>query len=173
MRKFINKENLLKRNYIRSVVEDINYKKGLALIKAIEGKSKDDKLIGIREYARLVANEEKEELESIIKLLEIKASYLDKILGYSSLITTTTIADDYGMSARSFNNLLHEMGIQYKRSGVWHLYVEYKDKGYASVIYFDIGDEVIASMRWTHKGALFLYERLKNVGILPVLERVG
>ena len=116
-------------------------------------------------------NKKYKNILSLIKSIE-DDSKVNRSCNYSSLIATTTIADSYGMSARSFNNLLHEMGIQYKKSGVWHLYVKYKDKGYVGFSYFDINDEVIVSMMWTYKGALFLYEKLKSVGIVPVLERI-
>ena len=150
--------------------EDRKYQKGLALVDAIEGKTKEKRLNGVNEYAKLVAIEEREELEGVISTLKSKASYLDKILGYDTCITTTTIADDYGMSARSFNKLLHEMKIQYKQSGVWHLYMDYKDKGYVNVTYFETKNNIVPSMKWTHKGILFLYNKLKSVGIVPIME---
>ena len=152
--------------------EDLKFRKGIALLEAIEGVSEDDKLRGIYEYANIISNERNLQLESRVRKLEPKASYLDKIMKYDGTITATTVADDYGMSARAFNKLLYEIGIQYKQSGIWHLYSKYKDKGYVSVIYFESNDyDIIPFMRWTHKGVLFLYEKLKSIGIVPVLER--
>lgn len=59
-----------------------------------------------------------------------KASYLDVILGTPDLLATTQIAADYGFSARTFNQLLKEAGIQHKVNGQWILYKAYMGKGY-------------------------------------------
>ena len=54
-----------------------------------------------------------------------KAVYLDMILHSKSLVLTTQIAKDYGMSAVTFNKLLHEWGIQYRMREQWILYAPY------------------------------------------------
>ena len=41
----------------------------------------------------------------------------------------TQIAKDYGMSGRKFNQLLHEMGVQYRLRDTWILYQEYAELG--------------------------------------------
>ncbi len=150
----------------------INIEKGLALVEALEGKTKQDRINGVNKYASIVALEEVNGLEEEISLLRTKASYLDKIMNHKGTITVTTIADNYGMSSRIFNKLLHELGIQYKQSGVWHLYSKYKDRGYVNISYIEMKDNTIPNMRWTNKGVMFLYNKLKSVGILPVFERI-
>ena len=54
-----------------------------------------------------------------------KASYLDIILGTPDLLAATQIAADYGLSARAFNQLLKDVGIQHKVNGQWILYKAY------------------------------------------------
>ena len=113
--------------------------------------------------------------EQQIKELKPKADYTDKILASKSLVTISQIAKDYGMAGKSLNSLLHEFKIQYKQSGQWLLYAKYQNKGYTHSETVDIplndgGVKVVMNTKWTQKGRLFLYEQLKNNGILPVIE---
>ena len=84
----------------------------------------------------------------------------------------TQIAKDYGMSGRKFNALLHELGVQYKFRKTWLLYQHYAECGYTQSRTYAI-DESRSVMHtyWTQKGRLFLYDLLKNEGILPVIEQ--
>lgn len=105
-----------------------------------------------------------------------KVTYVDMVLQCQDLLTTTQIADDYGMSAQRFNKLLHEQGIQYKQSGQWLLYVKFKGEGYTksdTIPYrrTDGSEGVNILTKWTQKGRLFLYETLKTKGILPTMEQ--
>lgn len=77
------------------------------------------------------------------------------------------------MGARKFNALLHDLGIQFKASGVWVLYQNHAGRGYT-----DTKTHVVAEGRhtrlhtyWTQKGRLFIYGQLKEHGVLPVIER--
>ena len=65
------------------------------------------------------------EQQKIIGELQPKANYVDTILQSKSLVLTTQIAKDYGMSARRLNQILKEMRIQYKVGGQWVLYSKY------------------------------------------------
>lgn len=56
-------------------------------------------------------------------------------------MNTTVIAKDYGMSAKSFNKMLHEYGIQYKQGRQWFLYAEYQGHGYTGSQTTDIENE--------------------------------
>ena len=108
--------------------------------------------------------------------LEPKADYTDRILNSKSLVTTSQIAKDYGMAAKTLNKLLHELKVQYKQSGQWLLYAKYQDRGYTHSETTDLKqingiDKVIMRTKWTQKGRLFLYDLLKKNGILPVIER--
>lgn len=114
--------------------------------------------------------------KNIIKRLEPKAAYYDSILNSKELLTTTHIAKDYGYSARSFNQLLNKLGIQYKQSRQWFLYAKYEDKGYTHSSTAEIrlkngGVKVVTNTKWTQRGRLFLYKFLKDTGIIPSIEK--
>ena len=57
--------------------------------------------------------------------LHERTSYLDQILNSKSTVTTTQIAQDYGMSAKKFNIELRNLKIQRKVGGQWILYAPY------------------------------------------------
>lgn len=114
--------------------------------------------------------------ERAIAELKPKAAYVDWILTSLSTMTTTAIAKDYGMSATEFNRLLYKMEIQYKQSGQWFLYRPFQNEGYthSETVDFNRSDgrpDVKTHTKWTQKGRLWLYERLKANGILPMIER--
>ena len=100
------------------------------------------------------------------------ASYYDLILQNKNTVPITQIAKDYGMSGRKFNELLHELGVQYKFRKTWLLYQQYAECGYTQSRTYAI-DESRSVMHtyWTQKGRLFLYDLLKSEGILPVIEQ--
>ncbi|MDT2471900.1 phage antirepressor [Enterococcus avium] len=114
--------------------------------------------------------------EQRVNELQPKADYYDRILNNKGLVTVSTIAKNYGMSAVSFNKLLHELGIQFNQSGTWLLYSRFQDKGYTHIEPFDYEDkngnrQVKTRMKWTQKGHIFLYETLKKNNYLPMIER--
>lgn len=108
--------------------------------------------------------------------MQPKVDYFDVVLQSPDLVTTNMIAKDYGMSARAFNRLLHDMGVQYKQSGVWLLYAKHASNGYTKVCtttfrHKDGTDGTREWMKWTQKGRLWLYNMLKEEGTLPLIER--
>lgn len=116
------------------------------------------------------------EQQKVIEELQPKASYYDMILQCKELIATTVIAKDYGMSAKKFNAMLHEMGVQFKQGDTWVLYAKYQGQGYlkAKTHNYADSDGVQHSREhsyWTQKGRLFLYDFLKQEGILPLMEK--
>jgi Rha family phage regulatory protein len=127
----------------------------------------------------LIEVEEKERIETHNLVLsqqvaefQPKASYYDLVLQTKSLLTITKIAKDYGLSGTTLNRKLHELRVQYKQSGTWLLYAEHQDKGYTQTTTHIIdADKSKVNMKWTQKGRLFLYELLKQHGILPTIER--
>ena len=117
------------------------------------------------------------EQQKVIEELQPKASYYDMILQCKDLIATTVIAKDYGMSAKKFNAMLHDMGIQFKQGSTWVLYSDYQGKGYLKTKTHNYADtEGVQHSKehsyWTQKGRLFLYDFLKQRGILPLIEAV-
>ena len=137
-------------------------------------KSLEDPAWAISVLQELQAKEEKIAIQAQqIFEMQPKASYYDLILQNKSTLPITKIAKDYGMSGRKMNDLLHDLGIQYKMGKTWILYQEYADQGYTQSRTFAIDDEKSAMHTyWTQKGRLFLYDLLKSKkGILPVIER--
>ena len=137
-------------------------------------KSLEDPAWAISVLQELQAKEEKIAIQAQqISEMQPKASYYDLILQNKSTLPITKIAKDYGMSGRKMNDLLHDLGIQYKMGKTWILYQEYADQGYTQSRTFAIDDEKSAMHTyWTQKGRLFLYDLLKSKkGILPVIER--
>ena len=117
------------------------------------------------------------ESQKVIEELQPKASYYDMILQCKDLIATTIIAKDYGMSAKAFNAMLHQMGIQFKQGDIWVLYSKYQGLGYLKTKTHNYPDsEGVQHSKehsyWTQKGRLFLYDILRQNNILPVIERV-
>ncbi|ENJ9653499.1 phage antirepressor [Clostridium botulinum] len=126
--------------------------------------------------ARLKAEENVKIQKQIIGELKPKADYTDTILQSKSLVTTTQISKDYGISAQEMNKMLHELKVQYKQNGQWLLYSKHHGKGYTHsetipVRHSDGRLEVRMNTKWTQKGRLFLYELLKENGILPTIEK--
>ena len=114
--------------------------------------------------------------KQLIGELKPKADYVDRILQNKGLVTITQIAKDYGMSGRTLNKKLHALGVQYKQSDQWLLYNRYHGCGYTHSRTIDItrsdgSPDIKMETKWTQKGRLFLYELLKEHGILPVIER--
>lgn len=114
--------------------------------------------------------------EQLIGELKPKADYTDLILKNKGIVTVTAIAKDYGMSAEKMNEKLHQLGIQYKQSEQWFLYSKYHNMGYTHsetipITRRDGRHDIKMNTKWTQKGRLFLYNILKENGIVPVIER--
>lgn len=104
------------------------------------------------------------------------ADYLDLILQTKDSLTITQIAQDYGISARKMNQILKQERIQRIVNGQWVLYAKYLAKGYVSSRTFDYtgkDGKVHSNITtvWTQLGRRFLYDRLKAIGILPIIEQ--
>ena len=115
-------------------------------------------------------------LSAQITTMKPKTTYFDVMMKNKSTSVITSMAQDYGMSPQAFNKLLHEHGIQHKVSDQWVLYRQYLDKGYVNsepvTITHNDGKQTIKyNTKWTQKGRFFLYEFLKEKGILPLIER--
>lgn len=105
-----------------------------------------------------------------------KATYYDLVLQCPDLISVTEIAKDYGKSAKWLNKILFENKVQYRQRGIWLLYQKYAEKGYTSTKKEPFIDtkgiqHTKPHTYWTQKGRLFLYEFLKGLGYLPIVEQ--
>ena len=118
---------------------------------------------------------ELENKDEEISTLKPKATYCDLVLSCTNAVPISLIAKDYGMSARKLNSILNDMKIQYKCGGQWILNQNYAGKGYtksATHTYNTIyGTAANIRTNWTQKGRLLIYEKLKEQGILPLMEQ--
>ena len=119
---------------------------------------------------------ENAEQKTLIQQMQKGNDYLNLILQSKGTLATTQIAADYGMSAVKFNKKLNEMRIQHKVNGQWILYSNLMGKGYvhSKTITFYHSDgrpDTRLSTEWTSRGRMFLYDALKEIGILPLIER--
>lgn len=110
--------------------------------------------------------ERRELAEAKVKVLSPKAEYHDEVLSADNSMPISVIAEDLGISAMRLNKFLSENGVQYKRSGMWHLYSKYKGKGYVDIDTFSYeyngAIKTNHSMRWTEKGRKFIMELLNE-----------
>lgn len=119
------------------------------------------------EALRLAADQQEQ-----IEAMKPKVNYFDQIMASKSLMITTTIAKDYGMSAKAFNDLLKKLKIQYKLGGIWYLYSEYQDNGWVSSSTLMIDGKPRTLTKWTQKGRVGLYNLLKAHDIVPMIEKL-
>ena len=74
------------------------------------------------------------------------------------------------MSGQEMNNLLHDLGVQYKQNNQWLLYSKYQGKGYVKTYQPDIKNAK-PQTRWTQAGKMFIYETLKKRNLKTVYEK--
>lgn len=135
----------------------------------------DQTISSLKDRCKMLGNEIEKKTE-LIETMQPKVSYYDLILQCAGLLSTTEIAKDYGMSAKSFNSLLHDLGVQYKQGERWFLYSAYERFGYTQSKTHNIpnpdGTQIAKThMYWTQKGRLFLYDLLKEHGYIPSIEK--
>jgi putative antirepressor (bro family) len=153
--------------------------------------NEDDTADELMARALIVAQRTLERRDERIRLLEAvnteqakaisemspKATYYNIILQSPSTVTVTQVAQDYGMSAKAFNKLLHTLGIQRKVGRQWVLYSEYISNGYVQSATEPMKNShsgrSYTYSRWTQKGRIFLYNELKNRGVLPLIEKAA
>lgn len=121
------------------------------------------------------ARDKLKSLENEVEELKPKSLYCDMILDCKDLVSTTQIAKDYGRSAQWLNKYLSKIGVQYKRSNMWVLYDEYAKQGLASskthlVTDSDGNEHARVHTYWTQTGRLYIYKRLKEDGVLPLVK---
>ena len=95
-----------------------------------------------------------------------------RVLNAEGTVTTTQIAQDYGMTAHDLNQILVDMKLVYPCGGQLVLYARYKRRGYAkseTELYARYDGKAGARMvtRWTQTGRMWLYETLKKKGVVP------
>lgn len=102
-----------------------------------------------------------------IKEAAPKTDYYDKTLASTSCMTTTQVADDLHITARTLNAKLKELGIIYSQSGQWHLKMPYKGWKLASTRtynYQSSNGEISTSttLVWNQRGKRFIIALYNN-----------
>ena len=140
-------------NELENMVSQISDEQRLLL-----GLFSNDHMVVANSHKALVELKTKPLVE-VIEKQKPKVEYHDTVLNPQGLVTTTNIAKDLGMSAIQLNKILHEKGIQYKKSKTWLLYDKYQNKvpEYAD---YKIG-EYGQSLQWTEKGRQWIIDILK------------
>lgn len=96
-----------------------------------------------------------------------KAEYYDNTLASTTCITTTQVADDLHITARSLNTKLKELGIIYSQSGQWHLKMPYKGwnlAGTRTYNYQSSNGEISTNttLVWNQRGKRFIIALYNN-----------
>ena len=115
-------------------------------------------------------------LEQRVSEYEPKARYVDEILKCPGCVLISQIAEDYGMSAKALNKLLHEEGVQYNMGGQWLLYKEHQNKGLTRsetvrITRSDGRPDTVIHTKWTQKGRLYINQILEKRGIVARMDR--
>lgn len=115
-------------------------------------------------------------LEQRVSEYEPKARYVDEILKCPGCVLISQIAEDYGMSAKALNKLLHEEGVQYNMGGQWLLYKEHQNKSLTRsetvrITRSDGRPDTVIHTKWTQKGRLYINQILEKRGIVARMDR--
>ena len=117
----------------------------------------------------IIEQKQTQALAEKVEELQPKADYTDNVLASDELLTSTQIAKEFGMSAFRFNQLMNELGVQYKQGKIWVLYKKYDDEGYTKyVTHLVSGAGSVTYTKWTQKGRKFIYDILAENGIYPI-----
>ena len=150
MRQVINSDEELKKNLLMSI-----YKGGA------------ESVVATKQLVELETKPLKDKIEKD----KPKVTYHDMVLKSDNLVAITSIAQDYGMSGKAFNQKLKELKVQYKQGKQWILYSDYKDLGWVQSETYCKENKSYLHTKWTQNGRLGLYKLLKENDILPIVER--
>lgn len=93
-----------------------------------------------------------------------KAEFCDTILNDTSLVSATVLAKDYGLTTQTFNKMLAELKVQYRKGNQWFLYDKYAKEDFmkSRTLHWTKTGNVSVYSCWTQKGREFIYNLLKN-----------
>lgn len=125
---------------------------------------------------RKAVEADNERQRQIIKDFEPIKQYVDTILESTGTLTTSQIAADYDLSARTLNKILHEEGVQHNVNGQWILYRKHMEMGYTKsktipITRSDGSPDTKMHTQWTQKGRMMIHEILTRRGIKAVMDK--
>lgn len=90
------------------------------------------------------------------------------VVGCSNKNFDSKVTGDNQTTTENVSDILND---QEKKEGGWLLYQNYADQGYTQSKTHQIDEHrSVMHTYWTQKGRIFLYDILKNEGILPLIE---
>ncbi len=130
-------------------------------IKELEEQGRHQEIVIEQKDAQIDAQDKQ------IKIAAPKAEYYDNTLASTTCITTTQVADDLHITARSLNAKLKDLGIIYSQSGQWHLKMPYKGwnlAGTRTYNYQSSNGEISTSttLVWNQRGKRFIIALYNN-----------
>lgn len=130
-------------------------------IKELEEQGRHQEIVIEQKDAQIDAQDKQ------IKIAAPKAEYYDNTLASTTCITTTQVADDLHITARTLNTKLKELGIIYSQSGQWHLKMPYKGwnlAGTRTYNYQSSNGEISTSttLVWNQRGKRFIIALYNN-----------
>ena len=125
---------------------------------------------GLRAAESIIAEKQKkiEAQEKVIEENKPKVDYYNAVLDSSGLLNITQIAKEFGMTAAHMNELLHDVGIQYRAGKCWVPKQKYVDKGYMKSCTRLISGRTTIQYRWTQKGREFIHRVMAKYGYSPI-----
>lgn len=130
-------------------------------IKELEEQGRHQEIVIEQKDAQIDAQDKQ------IKIAAPKAEYYDNTLASTTCITTTQVADDLHITARTLNAKLKDLGIIYSQSGQWHLKMPYKGwnlAGTRTYNYQSSNGEISTSttLVWNQRGKRFIIALYNN-----------
>lgn len=130
-------------------------------IKELEEQGRHQEIVIEQKDAQIDAQDKQ------IKIAAPKAEYYDNTLASTTCITTTQVADDLHITARTLNAKLKELGIIYSQSGQWHLKMPYKGwnmAGTRTYNYQSSNGEISTNttLVWNQRGKRFIIALYNN-----------
>jgi len=133
--------------------------------------SNPDFIINLAQQIKIAQAERDAALAQVAEL-QPKADYCEKVLTSDEALTSEMIAKEYGRPASWLNALLVKWNLWYKRGQNYFFYKPYDKRGYRIAVTAVVdGGRTFTNHHWTQKGREFVYNILKNHGILPLRER--
>lgn len=130
-----------------------------------------DFIIGLAQQVK-DARAERDAVLAQVAELKPKADYTEAVLESDERLTSELIAKEYGQCAQWLHALLVKLNLIYKRGRTWFMKAPYAKEGYrtSETRTLQRGKTVVQHY-WTQRGRWFIYNKLKEIGIVPTAER--